>query len=154
MIEFLSAEHEVNFAKLMGKYPQVKSASDYRAACYILAFPDVFEHVGDLEGLQWPFSWCYDFETVEVSEDDDWDFSRGGKYYRRDCETDENEEWVTGRNFSGLSGGARRLVLAAMNLFNGKKGFDLEDGITSWDDRLFRVFIAACHIRRGGKIGS
>ncbi|MNB79180.1 hypothetical protein D3C75_259070 [compost metagenome] len=151
-VQFTSMEHSRNFFELKRKFPQVVKSSDYRAAYYILAFPDVFEHVGDPSKLEWVFSWCYDYVTTEVEADADWDYTRDGRYYRRDCEEDENGHMVKGQRFAGLSGGARRLALAAMNLYNGEKGFDLDDGICSWDDRLFEVFINACHVRRGGKI--
>lgn len=149
-ITFTSFEHSTNFIKIKEKYPQVKKASDYRAACYILALPDVFIHVGDLDQLEWLFSWCYDYETVEVEEHDDWDYSKDGRYYRRDIHEDDQGNMITGQRFAGLSGGARRLVLAAMSLYNGTKGFDLDDGICSWGDRLFQVFISACILRKGG----
>jgi len=153
-VQFTSAEHSANFLKLKERYPQVETASDYRSAVYIVALPHVFNHVGDINELEWLFSWCYDFKTVKVKESDDWDYSRNGNYYRRDFKEldDQGNMIVGGQRFAGLSGGGRRLVLAAMNLFNGAKGFDLEDGICSWDDHLFAVFLNACLLRKGGKI--
>ncbi|WP_138756469.1 hypothetical protein [Paenibacillus sinopodophylli] len=154
-VQFTSVEHSTNFQKLKEKYPQVENASDYRSAAYIVALPDVFNLVGDINQLEWLFSWCYEFKTVTVEESDDWDYSRNGTYYRRDFkELDEQGNMVVGGSrFAGLSGGGRRLTLAAMNLFNGAKGFDLEDGLCSWDDRLFEVFLNACLLRKGGRIG-
>ncbi|MFK7692882.1 hypothetical protein [Paenibacillus sp. HJGM_3] len=154
-VQFTSVEHKAHFIKLREKYPQIEKASDYRAAAYIVALPDVFNHVGDPNQLEWLFSWCYDYETVKVGEHDEWDYSKDGSYYRRDFKNvDEHGDMITGgERFAGLSGGARRLVLAAMNLYNGAKGFDLEDGICSWDNRLFGVFLNACLLRKGGKIG-
>lgn len=151
-VKFMNQEHSFNYKKIRERYPQVDNASDYRAACYILALPEVFLQIGDLEKLEWLFSWCYDYKIVEVDEYDDWDYSKNNKYYRRDIPEDDQGVWITGMRYAGLSGGARRLVSAAMNLFNGTKGFDLDDGLTSWDDRLYQIFINACHIRRGCKI--
>ncbi|MGG1637204.1 hypothetical protein [Paenibacillus sp. NRS-1760] len=153
-VQFISLEHSANFLKLKEKFSQIEKASDYRSAGYIIAVPGVFEHLGDLNQLEWLFSWCYDYETVKVGEHDDWDYSKDGTYYRRDFkEVDEQGNLITGGEcFAGLSGGARRLVQAAMNLYNGAKGFDLEDGICSWDDRLFGIFLNACLLRKGGKI--
>ncbi|MMZ55619.1 hypothetical protein D1872_174800 [compost metagenome] len=153
IVKFISQDHAENFLRMKEKYPQVEKAGDYCAACYIIALPEVFEHVGDPGKLEWPFSWCYDYETVEVGENDDWDYTKNGKYYRRDSQEDESGHMVTGSRFAGLSGGARRLVKAAMNLYNGANDFNLEDGICSWDDRLFQVFINACLIRRGSQLG-
>lgn len=150
-VNFMDFEHESNYLKLKEKFPQVDKASDYRAACYIVAFPDVYHHAADAVESRWLFSWCYNIVTVEVKEDEDWDYSKDGRYYRRDIE-EEDGNMVTGERFAGLSGGARRLVKAAMNLYNGQKGFDLEDGICSWDERLFQVFINACLLRKGGKL--
>lgn len=137
--EHMYGSHAQNFLKLKEQYPQLEKEPDYRAACYILAFPDVFINVGDPNQLEWMFSWCYDYETREVEENDDWDYSKDGRYYRYDFQVDDRGERITGRRFAALSGGARRLVQAAMNLYNWEKGFNLEDGITSWDDRLIQV---------------
>lgn len=152
MVGFLNADHKANYSVLRGKYPQVDKASDYRAACYILALPDVFSLMGEITG-GWIFEWCYDTVTVEVKEDDEWDYQRAGRYYRRDIPEDEFGDLITGQRFAGLSGGARRLVYAAMNLYNGSKGFDLSDGLSSWDDHLFKAFLNACIVRKGGKLG-
>lgn len=152
MNAFLDSAHEANYTRLAKKYPSVNTASDYRSACYIIALPEIFEHVGDPNDLDdWLFSWCYDYTTVEVKEDEEWDYSKDGRYYRRDCETDDDGESVKGSRFGALSGGARYLTLAAMELFNDTKGFRLGD-ITGMDDRLFKVFIRACQIRRGAKM--
>lgn len=150
-VKFDSIQHAQNYHTLQNKYPQSDKASDYRAACYILALPDVYQHIGEVNELEWPFSWCFDYETVEVQEDEDWDYSKDGRYYSRDCKEDEKGNLITGERFAGLSGGTRRLVQAAMNLFNGTKGFELEDGVCSFDDRLFKVFLFACMVRKGAR---
>lgn len=148
---FMDKVHEENYRKLAVTFPQVETESDYRSAAYIIALPEIFAHVGELACLDWPFAWCYDYETVEVSEADEWDFSEGGRYYFRKYEGPEPGEMPENQRFAALSGGSRYLALAGMSLFNDANHFNLGD-ITGMDDRLFKVFVRACQIRRGAKL--
>jgi len=39
---FYNSSHEVNFTRMLEMYPAAKNDTEYRAACYIIAHPEIF----------------------------------------------------------------------------------------------------------------
>lgn len=67
---FYSDEHEKNFAVMLKRYPVGNKDPEYRAACYVIAHPEIF-HKATKRKWEWPFG---DGEESWVDQED---FSHG-----------------------------------------------------------------------------
>lgn len=120
---YANEEHQDNFKTIAAKFPlALKDNGQYRAACYIAAFPEIFK--------------CFDL-SKQVNGPFDWYFAH------LDPEPDDETTGST----AGLTGGTYPLVELALNLWNGHK-FDLEAGLVTWDAELYTLALRAMDLRR------
>lgn len=126
---FANEQHKVSFQRMAVKFPDVKKARDYRAACYIGAYPEIFKCFALEKQVHGPFDWYFDYL------EDPSDFVE-----RR------NSGETTG-DPAPLTGQTRRLVELGLNLWNGYE-FDLSDGLITWDRELYLVALQAIDLRR------
>ena len=117
---FTDRVHQTNFERLAGKFPQTATNSEYRAACYIAALPEICKCFNVEKQENGPFDWY--FECILEGE------SKTG-------------------STAPLTNRTTQLVELALNLWNGRP-FDLAEGIASWDDDLYRMAMQAIDLRR------
>lgn len=56
------------------------------------------------------------------------------------------DEWVNNQDFSS---GFQKLVALGFHIYNGGQyPFNLSDGLATWDDELFKVFLQTCKLWR------
>lgn len=128
-IFFLNKMHASNFQKLADHFPKAKNISDYQAACYLAALPEIFKCFSLKKQINGPFDWYFDYL------DDNEDFIR------------RRNQGETSGDTAPLTGQTRILVELALNLWNGRV-FDLTEGISTWDTDLYHVALQAIDLRR------
>ena len=142
---FVDPEHRGNFETLLAKY-HASTDSEYRSALYILSLPEIYDKTNGNFGIH-PFDWTYErtpyVETPCVDDD-------GTTYKTLDggdvIEGDDGKP-IESLAFSALSSGYRKMVRLAGNLYNSHNEFNLMDGLSTWDNDLFNVFLEALAIR-------
>ncbi|GJM78043.1 hypothetical protein ACL02P_23795 [Paenibacillus sp. MB22_1] len=130
---FADEQHKTNFQRIAVKFPEVKKARDYCAACYIGSYPEIYKCFSLEKQKHGPFDWYFDYL------DDPEDFVQ-----RRD-------RGETSGDTAPLTGQTRRLVELGLNLWNGRD-FDLSDGLNSWDHELYLVALQAIDLRRNSPV--
>ena len=145
---FVDEEHAANFELLLIEYKVSNGNSEYRAALYVLALPEIYRKTHGQLG-RYPFVWKYEHtpptEERMVDEDGSTYILHGGE----DEILDEDENPTPSAAYAALSSGYRQIVELAHNLYNSRNEFNLTDGLDTWGDELFRVFIQAVAIRTG-----
>lgn len=116
---FVSSDHKENFNRLMNKFPQAGSNRRYMSACYVAAFPHIFKCFNVNKQVFGPYDWYFDC-----------------------MENGKSEKGST----APLTGGTRRLVELAVNLWNGQP-FDLSEGLGVWDRESYQVAMQAIELR-------
>lgn len=130
---FVNQAHKKNLEKLAEVFPAVRKNSEYRAACYIAAHPEIFKCFSIDKQQHGPFDWYFDY--LDNPED----------FIKR---RDRNE---TSGDTAPLTGQTRELVELALNLWNGHQ-FDLSYGLSMWDGDLYRLALQAIDLRRSCQI--
>ncbi|WP_198524804.1 hypothetical protein [Paenibacillus phocaensis] len=130
---FANEQHKINFQRIAAKFPDVKKARDYCAACYIGAYPEIFKCFALEKQVHGPFDWYFDYLV------DPCNF-----VIRRDC-------GETTGDTAPLTGQTRCLLELGLNLWNGRD-FDLSVGLCSWDRELYLVALQAIDLRRSSPI--
>lgn len=127
---FVNNQHKRNFEAITVKFPGVIKNSEYRAACYIAAHPEIFKCFELNKQNHGPFDWYFDY----LHDPDDF-------IARRD-------RGKTSGDTAPLTGSTRLLVELAINLWGGSIPVNLADGLVLWDSDLYRVAMQAIDLRR------
>ncbi|WP_270619808.1 hypothetical protein [Paenibacillus macerans] len=130
---FANKQHQVNFERMVMKFPSVRKARDYCAACYIGAYPEIFKCFVLDKQNHGPFDWYFDY----LSDPDDF--------------VERRDQGKTTGDTAPLTGQTRRLVELGLNLWNGRS-FDLSDGLCAWDPDLYIVALQAIDLRRSSPV--
>ena len=142
---FVDQEHRVNFEILLVKY-HVSNNGEYRSALYVLALPEIYRKAKGKFGRH-PFDWMYERTPyVEIpcidGNGDTYKMLEGGDV----IEGDDGKP-IESQTFGALSSGYRKMVRLAGNLYNSHNEFNLTEGLNTWDNEMFDVFLQAVAIR-------
>lgn len=116
-------QHEANFNLLKERYDA--DDAEYVAACYLVAYPDLFAAIPEGRTGSNPFSWYWGpFDTV----------------------LDRRKESVT---IEGLPDSLQWLARAGMEMFAGRPlHFNLPVALAAWDEDQFQTFVQAARLKR------
>lgn len=131
---FVNETHKMNFERMAEVFPRARKNSEYRAACYIAAHPEIFKCFVPDRQEHGPFSWYFDY--LDNMED----------FIAR---RDRGE--TTSGDPAPLTGQTHELVELALNLWNGRE-CDLSSGLSIWDRDMYRVALQAIDLRRSRQI--
>jgi len=125
-------KHQENFNELMKKFGARANASDYKAACYIVAHPEVYDHVEVLISDSSPVSFY-------------WKRDKNGE-----AVFDEKSNLpIEAQVMAELSSGYAHLVRAGVMLFTDRLWhFDVNKALGTWGDDLYKTYIQGMEIVR------
>lgn len=130
-IYFVNEQHERNFKETLIRWPVAQKDSEYRAACYILSVPMIYEKVSSLiPTFEKPVDWIWNWETAYNNE------------LRKRLDITEKLKVSY-----DLTGSMVALGKLALNLWNNYEYFNLLDSISNLDSDNYNVMICAINIR-------
>lgn len=131
-MKFINAEHERNFSETLVRFPKAETDKEYRAACYILAAPMIFEKFeNQLATFYSPVSWIVAWEN----------------YYTL-ADKDELDDAPPQPDYD-LTSSMIQLGKLALNLWNGYKYFNLMDCLAVLDDAHYQLYKWGVDVRLG-----
>lgn len=135
-IYFIDDQHEQNFQKVLERWPSGQKNTEYRAACYILSVPMLFDKVGHmLNDFQNPTDWIWRWE---------WKYTVSKQYDELD---DEEREEAEREIPYDLTGSMVQMGRLALNMWNGYDNFNLMHCMASLDEENYKVLMCAMNIR-------
>lgn len=120
---FVNEAHRKNYESLLKFYASSLPSIEYDVACYILALPEVLKRIPEDHNVKFPFDWVHHWED----------------------ENDESTKRLSDAIFY-MDDPYKYLVFAGMHMYNGEI-FRLNNGLDTWNDTHFQVFVQACKIR-------
>ncbi|WP_158289461.1 DUF2538 family protein [Paenibacillus flagellatus] len=118
--------HRERYERLLARYEAGEDEPELAAACYVLAYPGIYEAIPDGRTGGNPFTWYW------------------GPYDTTLERRTESEA------VGGLPPGLRQLVRAAAELYAGRPlFFDLAAAVRDWDADMTAAFAQTIALRRG-----
>lgn len=147
---FIDNKHQQNYNHLVKKVFRNEESSEYKAASYVLALPEIYSRcINKPLFHEFPFIWKYVYKDVSYDDKDEIEEYRVVEYQ---VEKNEHGEAMVSEDFSSLSNRYKKLFYLAQNLFNSSKNnFNLMDAFETWDTTMIKVFYEAVNIRLEGK---
>lgn len=138
-IYFINAKHELNFKKLMLKFPEAKDNLEYQTPCYIMSVPLIFNKVEEYLGTFktptdwfWRYEWKYVLSKMEEFKDN--------------IEIEGEPTYEVGYD---LTPSMVHLGRFSLNMWNGYEYFNLMDCLSRLDETLYKVVQFAIGMRMG-----
>lgn len=144
---FINDSHEKNFNHLTQMVFRASNDVEYQVLSYVLALPEVYNRcIEDPLLHESPYAWIYDYKDVSYTEKDGDELI---EVFDIEYKTDKKGVPVYSDAYSVLPTSYKIILDVGINLFNNREqDFTVMDGLGTWDDKLFKVFLQLILIRK------
>lgn len=144
---FIDDIHEKNFNHLAQMVFRASNNVEYQVLSYVLALPELYNRcIKDPVLHESPYAWIYDYKDVSYTEKDGDELI---EVFDIEYKTDKKGVPVYSDAYSVLPTSYKILLDVGINLFNNREqDFTVMDGLSAWDDKLFKVFLQLILIRK------